>query len=156
MIFFVFGKFCIRNVPSGKKSTFVPKIGGFSSRKRFSNFFFLFFKLKLRQNNFFEFWNIWDSECSNWKKIHFCPENLGYYLIKKFSDFAQNLLICSSDKKKFNEIWNKFENNFGKWKKIHFLFSRSDKFTKDFQLKFFLAGISFINWAERIYKGFLS
>ena len=40
MIFFVFGKFGISIFPIGKNSTFVPKIGDFSSRKRFSDFFF--------------------------------------------------------------------------------------------------------------------
>ena len=32
-----FGKFRIWNVPIGKKSTFVPKIGDFGERKRFSD-----------------------------------------------------------------------------------------------------------------------
>ena len=44
-----------------------------------------------------------------------------------------------------------FEKNYVMGLKSISSFSRSDKFTKDFQLKNFLAGISFINWAERIY-----
>ena len=38
MIFFVFGKFFDFFSESGKKSTFVPKIGGFWRQKRFSDF----------------------------------------------------------------------------------------------------------------------
>ena len=55
----------------------------------------------------------------------------------------------------FFEIWKIFEKNYVMGLKSISSFSRSDKFTKDFQLKKFLAGISYIIWAERIYKGFL-
>ena len=41
-----FGKFGIRNVPIGKKSTFVPKIEDFLRAKKFSDFFFYFFRNK--------------------------------------------------------------------------------------------------------------
>ena len=43
-----FGKFGIRNVPIGKKSTFVPKIEDFLRAKKFSDFFFYFLEIKLR------------------------------------------------------------------------------------------------------------
>ena len=50
-----------------------------TSRKRFSNFFFYFFNMKLSWNKFFCISKILDSEFSDWKKIHFCPEILIFF-----------------------------------------------------------------------------
>ena len=55
MIFFVFRKFGISIFPIGKKSTFVPKIGDFSYRKRFSNFFNFFLNCSLGKIIFLKF-----------------------------------------------------------------------------------------------------
>ena len=72
MFFFVFGKIRISIFPIGKKSTFVPKIGGFRRQKSCSDFFNLFFEMKLKQNKFIEILKIQDFDFSNWKKINFC------------------------------------------------------------------------------------
>ena len=58
MFFFVFGKFFDFFSESGKKSTFLPKNGGFGDQKSCSDFFYFFFKIKLNQNNIFEIWHI--------------------------------------------------------------------------------------------------
>ena len=77
-----FGTFRIWIFPIGKKSTFVPKIGGKFSKKSCSNFFFLFLNMKLRQNKIIEIWNIPDSDFSNWKKFRFSSENFEFLVQK--------------------------------------------------------------------------
>ena len=71
MIFFVFGKFGISIFPIGKKSTFVPKIGGFRRQKSCSDFFYSFFKMKFSQNDFFEIWKMFEKKICYGFKIDF-------------------------------------------------------------------------------------
>ena len=87
IIFFVFRKFWIRNVPIGKKSTLVPKIGGFCRQKRSSDFYYFFLIWSLDQINLLKFgtFGIWNVPIG--KKSNFVPKIGDFGDRKRFSDF---------------------------------------------------------------------
>ena len=96
---------------NGKKSDFVPKIGGFGDPKRFSD---------LAQNwliwgsddiKLFKFGKFWIPFFQNGKKSNFVPKIGGFGRQKRFSDLAENLLIWGSDdmkSSKFGTFWIPF------------------------------------------------
>ena len=129
-----FGTFRISIFPIGKKSTFVPKFGGFGGPKRFSNFYYFFLNMKLRWNKIIEIWNIPDSNFSNWKKIHFCPEIWGKILEKKLLWFCSKLAQMRFKQYKFILIWNIPNSDFSNWKKVQFKFFEVGQIFRGFPL----------------------
>ena len=105
-----------------------------TDRKRFPNFFYYFFKMKFRQNNFFCIWKIFEIFFGKWKKIHFCSEILRFFdfffkflmgiwhffLEKKVLQFLFFFINMKLRWNKIIEIWNIPDSDFSNWKKVHF------------------------------------
>ena len=123
-----------------------------SDQKSFSNFFFIFLKWSSAKMFFFVFGKIRISIFPIGKKSTFVPKIGGKFSKKICSNFFFLFFKMKLRKSYFFLIWNILNSDFSNWKKVKFSFSKN---IKRFPAKNFLAGISFINWAERIYKGFL-
>ena len=87
MIFFVFGKFLKFFSESGKKSSFVPKIGGISRKKSCSDFYYFFLICSLDKINLLKFGKFWIRNVPIGKKSTFVPKIEDFLRAKKFSDF---------------------------------------------------------------------
>ena len=88
--------------------------------------------------------------------INFFSRDFFYKLARKksCSNRAENWHIYSSDRMTKSVFTHKRE-NFLMGLKMDFEFFEVGQIYKRFPAKNFLAGISFTNWAERIYKRFL-
>ena len=82
-----FGKFWIRNVPIGKKSTFVPKWGVFRGKKVAPIFIIFFLICSLDKINLLKFGKFWIRNVPIGKKSTFVPKIEDFLRAKKFSDF---------------------------------------------------------------------
>ena len=90
-----FGTFRIPIFPIGKKSTFVPKIGGFRGPKRVSEFYFFLSIWSLDEIKLLKFGTFWIPIFPIGKKSTFVPKFGGFGGPKRFSNFYYFFWIWS-------------------------------------------------------------